>query len=26
MKIKLVEPGWENLTGQFGAYEFVDGV
>jgi hypothetical protein len=26
MKIRLIEPGWENLTGQFGAHEFVDGV
>lgn len=26
MKVKLVEPGWERYTGQFGIYWFVDGV
>lgn len=26
MKIKITEPGWAGFTGQFGQFEFVDGV
>lgn len=26
MKVKIIEPGWHGLTGQFGVHEFVDGV
>lgn len=26
MKVKITEPGWAGFTGQFGQYEFVDGV
>jgi hypothetical protein len=26
MKVKIVEPGWAGFTGQFGVFDFVDGV
>ena len=26
MKVKITEPGWAGFTGQFGQFEFVDGV